>query len=57
MKALEIISGILAIAALLGGLFGTTPDGSPATHQLGVAALMGLFTLGCELERRRDARR
>ena len=54
MKTLVAISALLALLALLGGLFGTTPNGEPATHQLFVAGFMALFTIGCEIERRKE---
>lgn len=57
MKAFVIISASLALLALLCGLFAETPSGESATHQLFVAGFMALFTVGCEIERRKDARR
>lgn len=56
MKTLITISAILSVLALIGGLFGTTPNGDPATHQLFVAVFMGLFTIGCAIEQRRVRR-
>lgn len=54
MKTLTIFSSLLTITALIGGLFCTTPNGEPATHQLFVAGFMALFTIGCEIERRKE---
>ena len=56
MKTLITISALLSILALIGGLFGTTPNGDPATHQLFVAVFMGLFTTGCIIEQKKSRR-
>ena len=53
MKALITVSALLSILSLIGGLFGTTPNGEPATHQLFVSIFTGLFTVGCVIEQKR----
>ncbi len=45
MKTHIILFSILTIASLIGGLFGTTPLGDPATHQLYVSGFCLFLTL------------
>lgn len=59
MKTYTRIFFILTIVSLLGGLFGKTPLGDPATHQLYVSAFCAVLTLGFGIEylRTRKVRR
>lgn len=59
MKTYTTLFFILTIVSLLGGLFGKTPLGDPATHQLYVSAFCAVLTLafGIEYLRTRKVRR
>lgn len=59
MKTYTRIFFILTVVSLIGGLFGKTPMGEPATHQLYVAIFCGVLTLGFGIEylRTRKVRR
>lgn len=45
MKTYITLFILLALASLLAGLFGTTPLGEPATHQLYLSGLCWLLAL------------
>lgn len=51
MKTYTRIFFILTIVSLIGGLFGKTPLGEPATHQLYVSAFCAVLTLGFGIDR------
>ena len=42
-----------SICCLMAGLFGTTPNGEPATHQLVLSILTGILALAFNHERRK----
>ena len=50
MKAFMILFGTIAILCLLGGLFGKTPNGEPATHVLVLAGFCSALTFLFYLE-------
>jgi len=50
MKTYTRIFFILTVVSLIGGLFGKTPMGEPATHQLYVSAFCAVLTLGFGIE-------
>lgn len=50
MKTYTRIFFILTVISLIGGLFGKTPMGEPATHQLYVSAFCAVLTLGFGIE-------
>lgn len=45
MKTHIILFFTLSLVSLFGGLFGTTPNGDPATHQLYVSVVCWFLTL------------
>ena len=51
MKTHIILFFTLSLASLLGGLFGTTPNGDPATHQLYVSGVCFFLTFLFVVER------
>ena len=53
MKTYTLIFAILSIFCLFAGLFGTTPNGEPATHQLVLSILTGILALAFNHERRK----
>lgn len=59
MKTYTRIFFILTLVSLTGGLFGKTPCGEPATHQLYVAIFCGVLTVvfGIEHLRTRKVKR
>lgn len=56
MKTLIIILGTLSILSFIGGIFGTTPNGDPATHQFFVGIFTGIITVLLVKEYRRKSR-
>lgn len=59
MKTYTTLFFILTVLSLIGGLFGKTPLGEPATHQLYVSAFCAVLTVafGIEYLKTRKVRR
>lgn len=59
MKTYTRLFFLLTVVSLIGGLFGKTHTGEPATHQLYVSAFCAVLTLGFGIEylRTRKVRR
>ena len=54
MKNFMILFGIISLVCLIGGLFGKTPDGEPATHVLLLFVFCAALTLLFYLEHKKN---